>query len=166
MTVKYIDHTHPQKSDEVELLPSSFHTSLPLTCAFGIKAGFPSPAESYEVEPLDFNHDLISHPDTTFYARANGDSMNGAGIDSGDLLVIDRSLIPHTGDIVVAFYNQEFTMKYSDDSHLADEGYIELRPANPKYPVFKITSEQTDFRVWGVVIYTIKQRRNDAAINK
>ena len=118
------------------------------------------------MEPLDFNHDLISHPDTTFYARANGDSMNGAGIDSGDLLVIDRSLIPHTGDIVVAFYNQEFTMKYYDDSHLADEGYIELRPANPKYPVFKITSEQTDFRVWGVVIYTIKQRRNDAAINK
>ena len=85
---------------------------------------------------------------------------------SGALLVIDRSLIPHTGDIVVAFYNQEFTMKYYDDSHLADEGYIELRPANPKYPVFKITSEQTDFRVWGVVIYTIKQRRNDAAINK
>ena len=141
----------------VVVLPSAFGKPLRLQCALGVKAGFPSPAESYEVEPLDFNRDMIDHPDTTFYARANGDSMIGAGIDSGDLLVVDRSLEAQNGDIVVVYYNQEFTMKYYDDTHLPD-GYIELRPANPKYPVFKITKEQTDFRIWGVVVYTIKRR--------
>ncbi len=144
---------------ELTILPSQFSQILPLQCALGVKAGFPSPAESYEVEPLDFNRDLISHPDTTFYARANGDSMTGAGIDNGDLLVIDRSLDAANGNIVVAFYNGEYTMKYYDDSHLA-EGYIELKPANPAYPVFKITDDLTDFRVWGVVIYIIKNRYN------
>ena len=140
---------------EVTLLPSQFSQVLPLQCALGVKAGFPSPAESYEVEPLDFNRDLINHPDTTFYARANGDSMTGAGIDNGDLLVIDRSLDAANGNIVVAFYNGEYTMKYYDDSHLMD-GYIELKPANPKYPVFKVTKDQTDFRSWGGVVYIIK----------
>lgn len=140
---------------EFTLLPSQFSQVLPLQCALGVKAGFPSPAESYEVEPLDFNRDLISHPDTTFYARANGDSMTGAGIDNGDLLVIDRSLEATNGNIIVAFYNGEYTMKYYDDSHLA-EGYIELKPANPHYPVFKVTKDQTDFRIWGVVVYIIK----------
>ncbi len=143
----------------VTILPSAFSKPLSLDCALGVKAGFPSPAESYEVEPLDFNHDMIEHPDTTFYARANGDSMIGAGIDSGDLLVVDRSLEAQNGDIVVVFYNQEFTMKYYDDTHLQD-GYIELKPANPKYPVFKITNDQTNFRIWGVVVYTIKRRYN------
>lgn len=140
---------------EATIMPSSFNLQMELQCALGVKAGFPSPAESYEEEPLDFNRDMIAHPDTTFYARANGESMIGAGIDSGDLLVVDRSIEPHTGDIVVAFYNQEYTMKYFDDSHRAD-GYIELKPANPKFPVFKITKDQTDFRIWGVVVYTIK----------
>lgn len=157
MTIKLMNHIYQVKGGDVELLPSTFRARLPLDCALGVKAGFPSPAESYEVEPLDFNHDMIEHPDTTFYARANGDSMIGAGIDSGDLLVVDRSLDAQNGDIVVAFYNQEFTMKYYDDTHLA-EGFIELKPANPRYPVLKVTKEATDFRVWGVVVYTIKKR--------
>jgi DNA polymerase V len=159
MTVEFIDSTRQTGKSEVEILHSSFKRVLPLSCALGVKAGFPSPAESYEVEPIDFNRDLIAHPDTTFYARACGDSMTGAGIDNGDLLVVDRSIEPKNGDIVIAFYNQEYTMKYFDNTHL-DEGYIELKPANPAYPVFKITDDLTDFRVWGVVIYIIKNRYN------
>lgn len=142
------------KSSEVEFIPSEFSGRLKLTFAPAIKAGFPSPAEAYEVEALDFNKDMIAHPDTTFYGRVRGDSMIDAGINDGDIIVIDRSVEPHKGDIVVAFYNREYTLKYYDDTH-KDEGYIELVPANKKYPVFKVT-EGDDFMVWGVVQYSIK----------
>lgn len=139
---------------EIEFIPSEFTKHLTLAFAPAIKAGFPSPAEAYEVEPLDFNKDLVTHPDTTFYARVMGDSMIGAGINPGDLLVIDRSIEPRKKDIIVAFYNKEYTVKYYDDTH-KEEGYIELVPANKNYPVFKVTKDD-DFMVWGVVQYSIK----------
>lgn len=138
----------------VTLLHSEFMSKLRLGFAPAIKAGFPSPAEAYEVESLDFNKDLISHPDTTFYAHVNGDSMTGAGIFDGDIVVIDRSLEPKNGDVVLAFLNREYTLKYYDDSHKAD-GYIELVPGNTKYPRIKVTPND-DFMVWGVVQYSIK----------
>lgn len=139
---------------EIEFIPSSFTKKLRLTFAPAIKAGFPSPAEAYEVEALDFNDDMIKHPDTTFYGRVRGDSMIDAGINDGDIIVIDRSVEPQKGDIIVAFYNREYTIKYYDDTH-KDEGYIELIPANKKYPKFVVT-ESDDFMVWGVVQYSIK----------
>lgn len=139
---------------EVVFIHSGFTSKLSLAFAPAVKAGFPSPAEAYEVEALDFNKDMISHPDTTFYARVVGDSMIDAGIFSGDILVIDRSLEPHKGDVVIAFYNHEYTVKFFDDTHKED-GYIELVPANKKYPTFRVTDED-DFTLWGVVQYTIK----------
>jgi DNA polymerase V len=139
------------------MMKSSFGTFLRLTYAPGVKAGFPSPAEQYEVEGLDFNRDMIAHPDTTFYARVVGDSMINAGISDGDIVVVDRSLEPHNKDIVVAFYDHQYTLKYFDDSHKA-EGYINLVPANDRYPVFKVT-ENDDCTIWGVVKYTIKTWR-------
>lgn len=142
------------KDSEVVFIPSEFTSKVKLTFAHAIKAGFPSPAEAYETDALDFNHDLIQHPDTTFYAHVRGDSMTEAGINDGDLIVIDRSIEPHNGDIIVAFYNREYTLKYYDDTHKA-EGYVELIPANKRYPKFKIT-ENDDFMVWGVVQYSIK----------
>lgn len=119
-----------------------------------IKAGFPSPAEDYLQESLDFNRDLIKHPESTFYGRVDGDSMIDAGICDGDIAVIDRSVEPSDGDVVVGFVNGEFSIKYLDLTH-KNEGYIELRPANRLYSPIRI-NECDEFEVWGVVIWTIK----------
>lgn len=140
---------------EIKLMKGEFDSRLDLQIAPGIKAGFPSPAEDYLHDSLDFNRDLIKNPEATFYARVSGDSMVEAGIDNGDIAVIDRSLEPSNGDIIVAYVNEEFTMKYLDASHRA-EGYIELRPANGKYSPIRIDNLD-DFRVWGVVVWTIKR---------
>lgn len=142
------------RKPELVILPSAFDARLPLPMALGLRAGFPSPAEQYETEPIDFNKDLVTHPDTTFYARVIGDSMIDAGINEDDIVVVDRSLEPRKGDIVVGFINGDFTIKYFDDSHKAD-GYVELVPANKKYPHIKVT-ENDQFNLWGVVQYTIK----------
>lgn len=80
--------------------------------------------------------------------------MIDAGINEDDIVVVDRSLEPRKGDIVVGFINGDFTIKYFDDSHKAD-GYVELVPANKKYPHIKVT-ENDQFNLWGVVQYTIK----------
>lgn len=143
-----------EQKNEVEFIQSEFVTPLALSYAPGIKAGFPSPAEAYEVEVLDFNKDMIRHPDTTFYGRVRGDSMMDAGICDGDILVIDRSLTPRNGDVVVAYYDNRFTVKFFDNTHY-DEGFINLVPANEKFPVIKITADD-ELTIWGVVQYTIK----------
>ena len=139
---------------EIHILEGEFNKQLKLHYAQAIKAGFPSPAEAYEVEVLDFNKDMIRHPDTTFYGRVRGDSMMEAGICDGDILVIDRSLTPRNGDVVVAYYDNRFTVKFFDNTHF-DEGYINLVPANDKFPVIKITADD-ELTIWGVVQYTIK----------
>ena len=136
------------------ILDSEFEKELKLQIAPELRAGFPSPAEEYLHDSLDFNRDLIKHPETTFYGRVCGDSMIEAGINDGDIAVIDKSREPHNGSIVVAFINKEFTIKYLDTTHKED-GYIELRPANPKYKPIRI-DEGDEFEVWGVVVYTIK----------
>ena len=138
---------------KVHILSSEFKQKLELQMANAIKAGFPSPADDYQHDALDFNRDLIKHPEATFYGRVDGDSMVEAGINDGDIAVIDRSVDARDGDVIVAFVNNEFTIKYLDLSHKAD-GYIELRPANKKYHPIRI--EDTDnFEVWGVVVWTI-----------
>lgn len=139
---------------KIHILPSEFSNELSLQFAPGIKAGFPSPAQDYRHDTLDFNRDFIRHPEATFYGRVDGDSMMDAGINDGDIAVIDRSLEANDGDVIVAYVNEEFTIKFLDLSH-KDEGYIELRPANRHYYSIKI--DVTDeFEVWGVVVWTIK----------
>ena len=146
-------------ADEVLIYAGSFAGQMELPYyEGGVKAGFPSPAQDYLRQSLDFNRDIIKHPEATFYARACGDSMTGAGIDDGDLLVIDRAVEAHDGDIIVAFINGEFTLKFIDTSHKA-EGYIELVPANDRYPHIRINEEE-NFAVWGVVVWTIKKPRH------
>ena len=120
----------------------------------GIRAGFPSPAEDYLRESLDFNRDLIRHPEATFYGQVEGDSMEDVGICHGDIAVIDRSLEPQNGDVVVGYINGNFTVKFLDLTHRKD-GYIELRPANKNYKPIRI-DENDNFEVWGVVVWTIK----------
>lgn len=139
---------------KIHILPSEFSNELSLQFAPGIKAGFPSPAQDYRHDTLDFNRDFIRHPEATFYGRVDGDSMMDAGINDGDIAVIDRSLEANDGDVIVAYVNEEFTIKFLDLSH-KDDGYIELRPANKHYYSIKI--DVTDeFEVWGVVVWTIK----------
>ena len=138
----------------ITLLDSEFSKELELQIAPELRAGFPSPAEEYLQDSLDFNRDLIKHPESTFYGRVCGDSMIDAGINDGDIAVIDKAREAHNGSIVVAYINNEFTIKYLDTTH-KEEGYIELRPANDKYKPSRI-DEGDDFEVWGVVVYTIK----------
>ena len=138
----------------IALIDSEFSKELKLQISPELRAGFPSPAEEYLHDSLDFNRDLIKHPESTFYGRVIGDSMIDAGINDGDIAVIDKSREPHNGSIVVAYINNEFTIKYLDTTH-KEEGYIELRPANAKYKPIRI-DEGDDFEVWGVVVWTIR----------
>jgi DNA polymerase V len=141
----------------IKIHRGAFDTKLELQHA-AVKAGFPSPADDYIHETLDFNKDFIRHPEATFYGDIDGDSMKDAGIYDGDRVIIDRAVEAHDGSIIVAFLNGEFTVKYLDLKHKKD-GYIELRPANPAYPVFKVEAGDT-FEVWGVVIHLIRTFEN------
>lgn len=141
--------------ENIKLLKGEWLSRLSLALAPNIKAGFPSPADDYLRDSLDFNRDLIKNPEATFYGRVSGDSMRDAGINEGDIAVIDRSLQPTDGDVIVAYVNEEFTIKYLDLTH-KEEGYIELQPANSNYSPIRIDSTD-NFRVWGVVVWTIKQ---------
>lgn len=147
-----------KKIHEIEIFSGGFSSSLKLPLADGgVHAGFPSPAQDYIDNSFDFNKNIISNPSATFYALVKGDSMLGAGISDNDILVIDRSLDVINNDIVVAFINGEFTVKYLDLSE-KENGVIWLRPANDKYEPLKIT-EDFDFKVWGVVSTVIKRLR-------
>jgi DNA polymerase V len=116
----------------------------------GLTAGFPSPAEDYFERPLDLHELLIEHPAATFFVRVEGDSMKGAGMHSGDILVVDRSLTPQSGKIVVALLNGEFTVKRLK----IDGKKIYLKAENSNYPIIEVP-EASDFQVWGIVTYVI-----------
>lgn len=119
-----------------------------------VAAGFPSPAEGYIEKTLDLNEHLIHHPAATFFVRADGESMTGAGIFPGDLLVVDRSLNPVNGSVVIAVVDGDFTVKRLSLSN----GKIRLLPENSNFEPITIT-EQHDFQVWGVVAFSIHSHR-------
>lgn len=138
------------------LYSADISTALPIAYADGgIRAGFPSPAQDYLSESIDLNKDLIRHPASTFYARVIGDSMVGEGITEGDILVIDKSVDPEHGDLAVCCLDGEFTLKRL---RFMSDNRLYLMPSNRKYRPIEITRE-TDFSVWGVVLYTIKANR-------
>ena len=138
----------------IKIIRGVFETTWDLEHA-SVAAGFPSPSDDYRHETLDFNRDYIRHPEASFYGDVEGDSMKDAGIFNGDRVIIDRAVEPHDGSIVIAWVGGEgFTMKYLDLTHRKD-GYIELRPANPDYPVFKI-DDPDNFEVWGTVVHLIR----------
>ena len=115
-----------------------------------MSAGFPSPAADYEEDRLDLNRYLIKNPAATFFVRATGCSMIGAGIYSGDLLVVDRSLEPRDKSVVIAIIDGELTVKRIR----IRKKKITLEPENENYSVRQIT-EDTDFQVWGIVTNVI-----------
>ena len=120
----------------------------------GVAAGFPSPADDYLEKALDLHELLVDHPAATFFVRVEGDSMKDAGMQSGDILIVDRSLAPESGKIVVALLNGEFTVK-----RLLRKGEkLFLLPENSRYPSIEVT-DGSDFQVWGVVTYVIHRAR-------
>lgn len=115
-----------------------------------VKAGFPSPAEDLIETKIDLNDILISHPSSTFMVRVEGNSMIEAGINSGDIIVVDKAIEAKNGDIVVAVVDGDFTVKII---HIQGGG-ITLIPANPGFEPIHIR-DGMDFAVWGVVTYII-----------
>jgi len=115
-----------------------------------MKAGFPSPADDYIEAKLDFNEYLVKHPSATFCVRVTGESMKNAGINSGDILVVDRAVAPANNKIIVAILNGEFTVKRISKN----KNGLFLVPENPSYEPIEIKDEM-DFEVWGVVTHVI-----------
>ncbi len=129
------------------------HRPLPLLL-WRVCAGFPSPADDYVEEALDLNDLLVRNPPATFMMRVSGRSMEPAGIDDGDLLVVDRSLEARTGDVVIAYLNGELAVK-----RIATiGGRLALVADNGAFPPIEIT-EAMDFDVWGVVTHVIHSVR-------
>jgi DNA polymerase V len=133
---------------------SSSNINLPLFSSY-VQAGFPSPADDHHEESLDLNKHLIQHPAATFFVRASGNSMINAGINNNDILVVDRSLEPKHGDIVIAALNSELTVKrlYAKDNK------VSLKPENSEYPIIEIT-EEMEFLIWGVVTSVVHQLKD------
>ena len=127
----------------------SEETEIPFF-ASPVSAGFPSPADDYVEHSLDLNKHLIKHPSATFYARVKGDSMINAGINDGDLLVVDRALDIYDNCIAVCIIDGEFTVKRLKKQ----KDKILLIPENKEYKPIEV-SEFNDFEVWGIVAYVI-----------
>ena len=115
-----------------------------------VPAGFPSPAEDFMDLDLNLQAYLVQHPSATFCVRVTGDSMQNAGIFSGDVMVVDRALEPKNNTIVLAVLDGEFTVK-----RIQKKGsQLFLKPENQTFNPIEIT-EEMDFKVWGVVTHII-----------
>lgn len=123
---------------------------LPFITA-GIKAGFPSPAADFDETKISLDAVLVKNRETTFYAKASGTSMIGAGIDDGDIMVIDRSLEPRNNKVAVCFLDGEFTVKRIKVS----KEEMLLMPENNGFEPIKIT-EENQLIIWGIVTYVVK----------
>ena len=118
----------------------------------GISAGFPSPADDFKEVRISLDKELVKNKEATFYAKVSGDSMVGAGLDDGDLLVIDRSLSPENGKIAICFIDGDFTVKRIKK----EKNKLYLMPENKKYKPIEL-KEENELTVWGVVEYVIKK---------
>lgn len=125
------------------------HISIPLFIG-KVPAGFPSPADDYVEKSLDLNELCVKQPAATFFVRVEGESMLGAGIHPDDVLVVDRSIEPVSGKIVVCALNGELTVKRLD---FENERW-KLKAENPHYPDIEL-HEELDMVVWGVVTNVI-----------
>jgi DNA polymerase V len=118
----------------------------------GISAGFPSPADDFKEMRISLDKELVKNKEATFYARVDGDSMIGAGLEDGDLLVIDRSLNPENGKIAICLVDRDFTVKRIKK----EKNKLYLMPENKKYKPIEI-KEENELIIWGIVEYVIKK---------
>jgi DNA polymerase V len=117
-----------------------------------VPAGFPSPAQDHTQNRVDLNEILILNPLSTFLFHVSGDSMKNAGIVDGDKLVVDRSIEPKHGQVVVACVDNEFTVKRL----YRRAGVVKLVPANPDFPTI-VFSDGQEMTVWGIVTWNLRQ---------
>lgn len=153
------DNSLQQKTDAscegVRLLAAAAAAPARFGCPLAsasVAAGFPSPADDYVETALDLHEHLIAHPAATFYVRVSGDSMTGAGIYAGDILVVDRAREPVDGAIVIAVVAGELTVKRL--RRLVDG--IELRAEHPGYRAIRLT-EDCEGQIWGVVSGVVRK---------
>lgn len=138
MRVQYLGEYHPTP-----------HLALPLFTE-RVSAGFPSPAQDYLERKLDLNELCVRHPAATYLVVAQGDSMQGAGIYEGDVLIVDRSITPAHGHVVIAELFGELTVK-----RLELQPVPRLVPCNPKYPAIEL-AESAELAIMGVVLHSIR----------
>jgi len=135
----------------IVLFPTLQPGALPLPLFSGkVAAGFPSPADDYVEKTLDLNELLVQKPAATFFVRAQGESMLGAGIHPNDILVVDRSIAPVPGKIVICALNGELTVKRLERGN----GQWQLKADNPAYADIVI-HEELEMVIWGVVTNVI-----------
>lgn len=118
----------------------------------GISAGFPSPAGDFKQERISLDKELIKNKEATFFARVSGESMVNAGLEDGDLIVIDRSLEPTNNKIAVCFIDGEFTVKRLQ----VKKNKIWLKPENTNYKAIEV-KEDNELIIWGIVTNVIKK---------
>ena len=115
-----------------------------------VQCGFPSPADDFLDLDINLNDYLVKHKSATFCVKVNGSSMDGVGIHSGDVLIVDRAESVQNNSIVLAVIDNEFTVK----SIKKNAGKLYLNPANDNYKPIEIT-EDMNFHIWGVVTFVI-----------
>ncbi len=138
--------------DKITFFPPDFENpkELPFVSA-GIKAGFPSPAADFDESKISLDNVLVKNREATFYAKASGTSMIGAGIDDGDILVIDRSIEPQNNKVAVCYIDGEFTVKRIK----VEKDCVYLMPENAAFQPIKVTDENL-LIIWGMATYVIK----------
>tara|TARA_B100000989_G_C19530392_1_gene469362 strand:- start:5233 stop:5667 length:435 start_codon:yes stop_codon:yes gene_type:complete len=117
----------------------------------GISAGFPSPADDFKEIRISLDKELVKNKESTFYARVSGNSMEDAGLSDGDMIIIDKSLIPQNNKIAVCFLDGEFTIKRV----VKRNNNLYLKPENKNYEEILI-SEDNELMIWGIVTYVVK----------
>lgn len=146
---RWLSGRMPGLGPELDRLYRPLLSVMPLELdlfADAVKAGFPNPAEDYIEGRLNLDQHLIPHPAATFFVRVAGDSMVGAGIHPGDLLIVDRSLEARHGRVIIAVVDNELTVKRL----CRRDGHIRLLAENDRYPPIAC-AEGADLRIWGVV---------------
>ena len=117
----------------------------------GVSAGFPSPADDFKETRISLDKVAVKNEAATFYARVAGQSMIGAGLDDGDLLVIDRSLEPQDGKIAVCLIDGDFTVKRLK----VEKDCVWLMAENKRYKPIQVT-EENELMIWGIVTHVLK----------
>ena len=118
----------------------------------GISAGFPSPAGDFKQERISLDEELIKNKEATFFARVSGESMINAGLEDGDLIVIDRSIEPSNNKIAVCFIEGEFTVKRI----IVKKDKVWLKPENSSYKAIEVKDDD-QLVIWGIVTNVIKK---------
>jgi DNA polymerase V len=135
----------------MDIYSAETETELQLPLMEAVSAGFPSPATDFIDLTIDLNRHLIKHPSATYYARVKGESMRDAGINDGDLLIVDKSIDPTDGKIAICYIDGEFTLKRIK----IDQNGIWLMPANDRFKPIRIEQDNT-LVIWGIVTFVIK----------